>query len=142
MAGPRKTEDSRAAFLAAYGELGNIKQAAKKAGISRDTHYAWLKDDPDYAKTFELAREEAVETLEAEARRRAVEGVNRPVYQGGEQVGTVRDYSDTLLIFLLKGAAPSKYRDTARVQVEPTEGFAEMLRLADERAQAKDADPS
>lgn len=112
----KKTADVRAAFLAAYGELGNIKQAAARAGISRDTHYAWLADEA-YAKAFESAREEAVESLEAEARRRAVEGCERPVYQGGEQVGTVREYSDTLLIFLLKGAAPGKYRENHRHEV-------------------------
>ena len=31
-------------------------------------------------------------------------------------MGTVREYSDTLLIFLLKGIMPNKYRD--RVQTE------------------------
>ena len=34
-----------------------------------------------------------------------------PVYQGGKKVGSVRKYSDLLLIFLLKAAAPETDRD-------------------------------
>lgn len=46
---------------------------------------------------------------------RAVEGVLEPVYQRGEQVGTVRRYRDTLLIFLLKGNQASKFADRREV---------------------------
>lgn len=51
--------------------------------------------------------------LEQEAYRRAVEGVEEPVYQGGELVGTVRRYSDKLLEFLLRGRRPQVYRENA-----------------------------
>ena len=43
------------------------------------------------------------DALEAEARRRAVEGVRKPVFYQGVICGWVGEYSDTLLIFLLKG---------------------------------------
>jgi hypothetical protein len=49
--------------------------------------------------------------LEQEARRRAHDGVRKPVYQGGKRVGYIQEYSDTLLIFLLKGLRPEKYRE-------------------------------
>ena len=64
-----------------------------------------MKDD-DYTEAFDHAKQEAVETLEAEARRRAVDGWEVPVCQGGRKVGAIRKYSDLLLIFLLKAAAP------------------------------------
>lgn len=67
------------AFLAAYAECGTVTRAAEIAGIERNTHYVWLKDDPDYAKACEAAYEQAAERLEQEARRRAVEGVEKPV---------------------------------------------------------------
>ena len=54
------------------------------------------------------------DVLEDEAVRRAKEGVEEPVYQGGKLVGHVQKYSDTLLIFLLKGAKPQKYGDKVR----------------------------
>lgn len=65
-------------FIAAYGETGTITAAADLAGIHRSTHYDWLKTDAAYAGRFEAAKEEAAERLEAEARRRAVEGVLEP----------------------------------------------------------------
>ena len=49
--------------------------------------------------------------MELEARRRAVKGTDKPVFQRGEQVGTIREYSDTLLMFLLKANKPEKFRD-------------------------------
>ena len=106
----RSGHHKRRAFLRAYAETCNIKLAAQAAGIHRQRHYDWMKDD-DYAKAFDHAKQEAVETLEAEARRRAVDGWEVPVYQGGRKVGAIRKYSDLLLIFLLKAAAPETYRD-------------------------------
>lgn len=130
---------NRAKFLGAYAECGNITRAAQLAKIHRSDHYAWMQDE-EYANAFAEANKEACEALEMEARRRAVEGVQKPViYQGqlcrepkrdkhGELVRdkdgavifgpplTVREYSDTLLIFLMKGANPEKYRDNAKVE--------------------------
>ena len=34
-----------------------------------------------------------------------------PVYYQGKEVGQIRKFSDTLLIFLLKGARPETYRE-------------------------------
>ena len=101
----------KAAFLAALAEVGNITQAAEIAGIDRKTHYIWMKNDPDYSAAYEAAMEQAADRLEQEARRRAVEGVAKPVFYQGRQVGVVQEYSDTLLIFLLKGARPEKYAE-------------------------------
>lgn len=82
--------------------------------------------DPDYAEAFEIARMRGVDVLEAEAVRRAHEGVTKPIFHGGKRAidvvqnpdgsikrdaagkpigisAAVREYSDTLLIFMLKG---------------------------------------
>lgn len=99
-------------FLEAFTQTGNLSYAADYAKVNRQSHYRWLESSEAYREAFErVAREEAVERLELEARRRAVEGWEEPVYQGGQQIGSIRKYSDTLLIFLLKGAAPAKYRE-------------------------------
>ena len=51
----------------------------------------------------------AADILEDEVDRRAVEGVEKPVgWHKGKPGGYVREYSDTLLIFLLKGDRPEK----------------------------------
>jgi hypothetical protein len=105
--------------LAAYARTGNIAAAARAAKCHRSQHYEWLHD-PAYAEAFLAAQEEAVEALELEARRRAEKGVVKPVYYQGEVCGTVREYSDTLLIFLLKAARPERYRDNARIEHQVT----------------------
>lgn len=117
------------AFLAAYRENGNITLSAEQIGIARRTHYDWLASDPDYAAAFADAENHAIDRLEQEARRRAVEGTEKPVYQGGKRVGAVREYSDTLLIFLLKGARPEKYRE--RISTELTGKGGGPLQIAD-----------
>jgi len=113
--GISKTEAAKRArqeaFLEEYKLSATITWAAKIALISRRGHYKWLENDPDYAKAFEEAKIAATDALVAEARRRATQGVEEAVYYKGEVVGTIRKYSDTLLIFLLKGALPEVYRE-------------------------------
>lgn len=65
--------------------------------------------DEKFARAWDAALEAATDVLEKEAVRRAVQGVDEPVYQGGKQVGSITRYSDTLLIFLLK-ANRDKFR--------------------------------
>lgn len=108
--------DHRAAFLAALAECGNARDAARQVGLSRSTVYQWRDTDAVFADAWAKAQRIGVEALEDEARRRAYSGVEEPVYQGGKLVGHVRKYSDTLLIFLLKGAKPETYRDNARIE--------------------------
>ena len=102
------------AYFAALAKTGNRTQAAAAAKIDRSTPAKYLEDNPGLKEKFAAATAEAIDAaadlLEQEARRRAEEGVLEPVYQGGKKVGTIRRYSDTLLIFLLNGARPEKYR--------------------------------
>ena len=104
--------DAQRAFLAVYGKMGVIKRACKLAGVGRSSHYEWMEANPKYRRAFEEAQEDAADNLEAEVYRRAVKGVKKPIgWYKGVPGGMVRRYSDTLLIFLLKGARPEKYRD-------------------------------
>jgi hypothetical protein len=111
VSGHKKPHPKKQAFLGTLAEVGNISQAAELVGINRSAHYDWMRDDPDYPALYEAAMEQAADRLEQEARRRAVEGVEDPIYYQGKKVGTVKKYSDSLLIFLLKGARPGKYAE-------------------------------
>jgi len=113
----RLTPNQRA-FLKAYAESGLVGIAAEASGICRQLHARWLKASGAYRAAFEPAHERAIETMEAEARRRACDGVVEPVYQGGVKCGTRRRYSDVLLIFLLKAARPEKYADRGVLEVD------------------------
>lgn len=106
-----KKEAWRDSFLAALAAVGNVSEAAKAAGVSRAFVYTERKADPAFAALWDDALDGAADVMEREAFRRAVEGVDEPVFQQGQEIGTIRKYSDTLLIFLLKGARPNKYRE-------------------------------
>lgn len=122
MAKYKSRQQKKKAFLAAFAEVGNITRAAELAGVSRAMHYDWLRDDPDYPALFQAADQQACDRLEQEARRRAVEGTLKPVFQGGKKVGVVQEYSDTLLIFLMKGAMPERYKDRVHSEVSAPGG--------------------
>lgn len=111
----------KARFLLAFGTSGNVTAACRSAGIGNRTRvYEWLNDDAAFRESYQEASTQATELLEEEARRRAVDGVVRPVFQQGRQVGEVVEYSDSLLTLLLKAHAPEKYRE--RVDVRASGG--------------------
>lgn len=99
------------AFLRAFSANGNVSRSCREAKVGRRTLYTWLEQDARFKRLYNEALEMAVDELEEEARRRAVDGVTRPIYQGGEHVGDVQEYSDTLLCLLLKGRKPEVYRE-------------------------------
>lgn len=111
-----ETAEARAKFLDTFAHVGNVRAASKISGVGRRTHYDWLETDEAYAQAFEDARAEAADRLEQEARRRALVGVDEPVYgrlpganAGIGIVGYVRRFSDNLLMFLLKNWRPEVY---------------------------------
>lgn len=105
--------------LAANG--GIVTGAAELVGVSRRRLYSERDSDREFAAAWAEAVERGIELLEAEAFRRAHDGVDEPQFYQGVVCGTVRKYSDALLIFLLKSKRPAVYRDYAKVEVERTD---------------------
>ena len=128
----------KASFLDALEKTGNVSAAAAAAGISRPHVYLARADDPEFAVAWSERIEAAVQSLEGEARRRALDGVEEPIYHQGEQCGTVRRYSDTLMIFLLKAHRPERYRE--RSQTEHTGGVTVRV-IYDDLDSGGDGDP-
>lgn len=98
-------------FLRFLAETGRVDYAAKCAGFA-DTNFLYKrkKADKDLADAWDEALEIAGDRFEAEAARRAVDGVEKPVFYKGEVVGYEVQYSDSLLAKLLDGSKPGKYR--------------------------------
>lgn len=118
----KRTPQRRNKFLKALAEYGIVGTACKAAGIGRTMAFQWRQDDPVFASQWNEAVEQATEKLEREAWRRASEGWEKPVFQNGRQVGTVREYSNTLLIFLLKAQRPDRYRENSKVEISGPQG--------------------
>lgn len=108
--GGRKHRDWRPVFLASLSQCGNMTVAAKKAGVHRVTACDEKAKNPEFKKACDAAMDQACDLLEKEAYRRGVIGVKRPVTIAGERE-IVQEYSDVLLIFLLKGGRPEKFKD-------------------------------
>ena len=99
----------KAEFLKALSDGHTVNVAAKRAGVARRTPYGWREADAKFAARWQALLEPVDDPLEAEAQRRAVEGIEKPIYRGGTLVGHGRDYSDSMLMFLLKAKYPEKY---------------------------------
>ena len=106
-----KKRNWKGAFLEALANSGNVRLSCRAARIGRQTAYDARYKSKVFAERWDRAIEEATDGLEAEAWRRAAKGTQRPVFYKGEQCGAIQEYSDTLLIFLLKANRPEKYRD-------------------------------
>lgn len=110
-----RTPEKRVEFLGALAACGNVTEACRTIGVARNSMYLWKSQDTEFAAEWDRFLVMGAEILEDEAIRRAREGYDEPVFYQGQMTGTIRKYSDTLLIFLLKGAMPSKYRDNIDV---------------------------
>lgn len=104
-------------FLDELAESGNVLATAEMLNLDRRALYRLRKEDPEFAHGWDEAMDQAADALEVEARRRAVEGWDEPVFYQGIESGMVRKFSDTLLIFLLKGARPEKFRERTSTEL-------------------------
>lgn len=149
----------RQPFIDALREFGVVSYAAEIAGVDRAAVYRARERNQRFAAEWEDALAEATDTLEREARRRAVDGVQRLKFHQGypimvpllgengrpvledavDQAGNPildkegnpkqtpvmvpyveHEYSDTLLIFLLKNWNKEKYGD--KMQLSTPDG--------------------
>jgi len=115
MAEKKTTPEFKEAFIALLSSLPNITACCKLMDIAVENVRIARKRDPQFDKAVKNAIEEGYDMLEEEARRRAVDGVDRPVFFQGVECGKVREYSDQLLITLLKANRPKKYNPGVKI---------------------------
>jgi hypothetical protein len=132
----KSTPKRRRMFLESLAENGNVSVSARTAGIHRVTAYKWRRADPEFAAGWEEAIDISVDLLLEEARRRAHDGVDEPVFYQGEQCGAVRRYSDSLLMFLIKGKRP-EYASERRELTGKDRGPMEISNLSDEEVERR-----
>lgn len=144
------TPEKLTAFCAALAETCNVGKACAAVGIARQTAYEWRDEIPEFAERWDKALKVGVSALEDEAHRRAFEGVDDPLTHQGQftylppdpdagegakpVIATVKKYSDTLAIFLLKAHDPEKYRDNAKIEMS---GHLAVSQLSDDDIKAE-----
>ncbi len=116
------TAKKEADFLAILSNGSSVQAAVQAIGCSRSNAYKRRQNDPEFAAQWDAAIEAGSDLLEDEAKRRAHEGVLEPVYYQGQEVGQVRKYSDTLLMFMLKARRPDKFKERKEQQLTGKDG--------------------
>lgn len=120
------TDTQKQTFLDMLAKCGVVSDALKAAGVaSRVTINKYREQDQAFSDAYDEAIEESRDTLESEARRRAVEGVVRIKWVGkGDDREPIEEvtYSDTLLLALLKAERSDKFADRSKSEITNPDG--------------------
>lgn len=120
------------AFLRVLARLGNISAAAKAVAMSRENHYDWLADDPTYRERYNAAMVQAGAVLEENAFQRAIDGWLEPVYHEGRVAGHILRYDNRLLMDLLRGSMPEKYRERRDLQLNGNVNIKRLIGVSED----------
>jgi hypothetical protein len=128
------TKERQGRFLQALANTGSVTAATAVAGSSRTRVYELRKADPAFAAAWDEAEEIAIDRLEDEARRRAVEGVAEPLVSAGKLVHDdngqpieIRRFSDHLLLALLRTHRPPRRERSLRFQLPALRSAADAV---------------
>lgn len=102
---PRQTAE----FFRILAASGSVSLAAERTGLCRSTLYAHRAQNPAFARRWAEALGLGVEKVRDEVFRRALVGLEKPVFHAGRRVGEVTHYDNRLLWSLLKSHEPETY---------------------------------
>lgn len=111
----------RTCFIEMLRKTANVSRSAREAGLASSTVYRQRARSKSFAADWDNAVAEALDALEESVIQRVRDGTEKPVYFGGEQVGTVRQYSDQLAMFILKSKRPEIYNRAPQAVAEADE---------------------
>ncbi len=128
---------ARQCFLSMLSKTGNTSKACETSGMTRRQIMTLRERDRAFDRAYDDAMNDAADLLEAEAWRRALEGTTQSVLKAGLPVAdpvtkeplVVRRYSDPLLMMLLRGCRPEKFRMHGRASMpaDPMIGIREIM---------------
>ncbi len=105
------TVEKQYAFVEALAETGIVEEACRRVGMSR-TSADNLRRRPcgaPFRRAWEAALDYSLYRLEEDVFARSRQGVARPIFYKGEQVGEYRHYDERLTMFLLRSRRPQRY---------------------------------
>jgi hypothetical protein len=105
------TAERQIAFIEALAETGIVEEACWRVGMSDSSAYN-LRRRPHgaaFRQAWEAALDYSLHRLEQDAVVRSRQGVPRPVFHKGEQVGEWRHFDERLTMFLLRSRRPERY---------------------------------
>jgi hypothetical protein len=119
------THTRKAMFLEALEEGVFVKVAAARIGMSESGVYKIRRKNASFRAAWEASAEIGdrikLGEVEAEIRRRAVDGVPEPVFYQGRAIGAIKRFSDQLLRLMAMRLDP-RYRERFDHQHSGTDG--------------------
>jgi hypothetical protein len=105
------TPDRQVAFLDALAESGCVEDACRSTGVSRSGAYAFRNryEARRFRCAWDAALDVGIQRLRDCAVSRAINGVARPIFFQGKQVGERRYYDERLTQFLLRTRDPANF---------------------------------
>ena len=123
----RWTPKVEAAFLAELVRTCNVRASARAAGVRPSIPYQHKATSPAFSTAWDAAISEAYSTLQAAAIDRGINGVRKPIFYQGKRVGSAIEYSDQLVLQLLRMHQETATRvaiATAQSEAEASKGDA------------------
>ena len=105
------TAEKQIAFIEALAETACVEEACRRVGMSANSAYRLRRRPCGWAfkQAWDAALDYAIHRLEQAVLSRALNGVSRPVFYKGEQVGEWRHHDERLSMFLLRTRRPGRY---------------------------------
>ena len=105
------TAQKQIAFVEALAETACVEQACRRVGMSASSAYKLRRRNCGWAfrRAWDAALDYAIHRLEQAVLSRALDGVSRPVFYKGEQIGEWRHHDERLAMFLLRTRRPARY---------------------------------
>ena len=97
-----------------YGVIGKTATAVK---ITPQAVYRWIATQPSFCNIFQQVRALLKHLMEDAAVSRSVYGVKEDIFYKGEVVGEKTNFSDSLLMFMLRAADPGTYREKSSLDL-------------------------
>jgi hypothetical protein len=121
-------------FLDAMEANGcNVRRACKISSANRGLVDDMRQRVPSFAKLWDQVFEGVTDDLESAGIKRAVDGIDEPVYYRGVVVGTKKSYSDSILTMMLAGRRSGVYKTKTATELSgPNGGPLESVTLAAE----------
>ncbi len=124
---PKTLPEQYEVFFARLAEFANVSKACVAANLSRDHVYDVRRANKEFARRWDEAFDIGYDAMEEEAQRRAYEGVDKPIYKNGFLVDVVKETSDSLMMFLLKGRRRRVFGDKQEINVNRSDApYAKM----------------
>ncbi len=118
------TPEKQIRFIQVLAATCCVEEACRAVGMS-DTSAYTLRDRPagaSFRRAWDAALDCSAHRLEQASFDRTINGVARPIFYKGEQVGETRHFDERLTMFLLRHRRPARYGKWIERMLGPDEG--------------------